>query len=317
MPPTTNLVGVQAGPRCPVPLVCPACHGQLLLGDEVSCAHCGSTFRFQDRFLDLVIGERFEDATDEWQKAYEERANEDSTRKFWKRLLEREVGIRGARVLSLGCGTGADVDLLTGYGFDAIGVDCGNRISAWGHRTHRERLILANGLHLPFDNETFDAVYCGCVFPHVGVLGDTQTVAPGYQMARLALAQEMTRVLKSSGVIFAASPNRLFPLDLFHGRTAGQYRPLRNDRKNPFLLSVEDYDHLFGQVGCAQVHALSIAGYWGFVRSRRTLKGFVLGLPVRAWLWAISTAPAKPLYGSSLSPWIAVMAHKQHEGNGR
>lgn len=310
MPQSTNHVAVHEFPRCPVPVVCPACHGELLFGEQVTCADCASIFGFRDGFLDLVIGERFDDSTDEPQKAYEECANEDSARKFWKRLLERETGIAGRRVLSLGCGTGADVDLLTDEGLDVVGVDCGNRASAWGRRAHRERLILANGLHLPFENESFDAVYCGCVFPHVGVVGDTQTVATGYQAARLALAREMARVLKPSGAIFAASPNRLFPFDLFHGRTAGQYRPLRNHRKNPFLLSVKDYEYLFHEAGCIKVHAVSIADYWGFIRSRQTLKGYLLGLPVRAWLRAISTAAAKPLYGSSLSPWIVVMGRK-------
>jgi SAM-dependent methyltransferase len=174
-------------------------------------------------------------------------------------------------------------------------------------------LVLANGGHLPFANETFDAIYCGCVFPHVGVIGDSQTVAPGYRDARLALAREVTRVMKPSGAIFAASPNRLFPFDIFHGRKAGQYRPLRNDRKNPFLLSVADYTDLFLEAGCAYIRPLSIAGYWGFIRSRRSLKGYLLGLPVRAWFWAISTKAATPFYGSSLSPWIVVRARKHRE----
>jgi hypothetical protein len=120
----------------------------------------------------------------------------------------------------------------------------------------------------------------------------------------------MARVLKPSGAIFAASPNRLFPFDLFHGRVAGQYRPLRNDRKSPFLLSVGDYRELFREAGCSNVQPLSIAGYWGFVRSRRSPKGYLLGLPAKAWLWVISRAVAEPIYGSFLSPWIVVMARR-------
>lgn len=127
--------------------------------------------------------------------------------------------------------------MLRDAGFDAVGIDNGNRTRVWSRRTHKNALLMANGMHLPFDDETFDVAFCGCVFPHVGVVGDSFKVSDRYWQDRLAVASEMTRVVKRGGSIFVSSPNRLFPVDLFHGRPIGSYKPPINPPWRPFLLS--------------------------------------------------------------------------------
>lgn len=299
-----------------VPLICPDCRGDLRrVGDErIECVSCGGTFGFEAGFPDLIVGGRFDDPTDEAQMIYEERANQDQTRNFWiplfRNLFGQSATNRTPTLLSLGCGTGVDVDLLNEEGFNCVGIDCGNRSAVWDRRERKNHLLLANGKHLPFPAATFDGVFCGCVFPHVGVEGDTDRVAARYHDDRLELAREMSRVLKPGGKILVSSPNRLFPFDIFHGRTPGSYRPRPYWPGNPFLLSVADYRRMFRQAGCASARPLSVENYWGFVRSKNSLKGRLLGLPIRFLFKLTSFERFKHLRASPLMPWIVVMVEK-------
>jgi SAM-dependent methyltransferase len=295
-----------------LPLVCPRCRAVLRAeSGTLTCGACREEFRFSEGFPDLIVGERFADETSEAKMEYEETSNADLAQNYLLPLFRRLWPERQGppRLLSLGCGTGIDVDLLNAQGFECLGIDCGKRTAAWSRREQRHRLLLANGKSLPFPDNSFDAVFCGCVFPHVGVVGDTAEVAPDCQAQRFSLAKEMTRVLKPGGRVLVSSPNRRFPLDLFHGREEGSLRPRVNWPASPFLLSVSDYARLFRDAGCAgRVQALPVTGYWGFIRSRRSLRGYVLGLPVRALFWA--TSKVSFLRGSPLDPWLVLLIEK-------
>ena len=296
----------------PVLLACPACRGPLgSRAAGLACSDCGREFGWHDGFLDLIVGARFDDASDEALLNYEEQSNRDLTLNYWLPLFRRlRDGSEPWRLLSVGCGTGIDVDLLNEAGFQCIGIDCGNRASVWPRRQAQDRLLMANGMHLPFPDGSFDAVFCGCVFPHVGVLGDTAKVAHDCQAQRAQLAREMGRVLRPGGRIVAASPNRWFPFDIFHGRAPGSYKARFNPPSDRFLLSRADYDRLFRAAGCGRATALPVEGYWGFIRSRHSLRGFVLGLPVRFVLWLVSQRPFAFLRPSPISPWLVVTSRK-------
>jgi SAM-dependent methyltransferase len=300
--------------RGPVALVCPICQGTLGRREgDVACAACGHRFGLRDGIPDLIVGGRFDDPTDDTLVSYEEQATTDQVARYLLPLF-RELWPRpdtGVRLLSLGCGAGIDVELLCEAGYDAVGIDCGNRSRVWSRRQSRDRLVLANGKHLPFASGTFDGIFAGCVFPHVGVVGDSFTVGPAYHEDRLRLAREMTRVLKRGGRAIVSSPNRRFPLDIFHGRTAGSYRPRIHRAGSPFLLSVGDYRRLFREAGCASVRALPVGSYWGFIQSRRSLKGFLLGLPIRLLFWLVSRPRLVALRGSALNPWIVVLIERE------
>jgi len=279
---------------------------------KIRCQSCGQQFSFIGEFPDLIVGGRFDDAENEAQVLYEEQCNIDTTRNYWiptfRRLWpERE---RVPRLLSLGCGAGTDVDLLCQEGFECIGIDCGNRSRSWPKRLNKHNLLLANGKHLPFPDQSFDGVFCGCVFPHVGVIGDSPHIAPDYFEQRLELAREMSRVLRPGGKIVVSSPNRRFVFDIFHGRTPGSYKPRLNSPRDPFLLSVADYRKLFQAAGCKQASPLPVAGYWGFIRSKNSLKGAILGLPVRALFRMVSLPAFRLLRGSPISPWLVVLVSK-------
>jgi|LGOV01.1.fsa_nt_gb SAM-dependent methyltransferase len=300
------------GIHCPVPVVCPVCHGPLKPDcNKPECPDCVQNFRFTDDFPDLIMGERFNDSTDEACMFYEEQSNADLTRYYWFPLFSKYWPDRKdhkPRLLSLGCGTGMDVDILAEEGFEIVGIEIGNRSKSWKSRRHPKRLLLANGFHLPFEDETFDCIYCGCVFPHVGVVGDSFIVADNNYECRLKLASEMSRVLKSDGKIVVSSPNRSFPFDLFHGRKPGTYKPRLNRPGDAFLLSVSNYHKLFKEAGCDHAVALPTQKYWGFIRSKKSLKGFILGLPVRFLFWL--TSHFASLRGSTVDPWLVVQIEK-------
>ena len=298
----------------PVQAVCPLCWGSLEFGQaQIVCRRCGAAYEYRDGFPDLVVGGRFEDDLGEEQTTYEERSNEWLAHRYLIPTLRRLTqGTAHPRVLSLGCGTGVDIDLLAADGFDVVGIDCGNRSAVWPRRIYRDRLCLANGKYLPFETASFDAVYCGCVFPHVGVEGDSDRVRPDYLEERLVIAQEIGRVLKRGGHAMVSSPNRLFPLDIFHGRSPDQPYPRLNAPWNPFLLSAADYRGLFSAAGCGSARLLPVKGYWGFIRMKEKLAGRLLAFPVETIFNAVSTDALRPLRGSMVSPWLVMAAEKTH-----
>ena len=298
----------------PVSIVCPACRANALerTTESIACTGCGAQFGLRDGFPDLVLGDRFPDETTEQVLRSEEDSNRDTVNRFWVPLLRQFLGSPSVppTVLSVGCGIGVDVDVLRSHGFDGMGIDCGKRTESWAGRDARDALVMANAMRLPFEDEAFDATFCGCVYPHVGVVGDSTEVAPGYRQDRLALAREMIRVLKPGGRIFVSGANRRCPIDIFHGREPESYRPRFNAPSSPFLLSVDDYRDLFETAGASFVTALPVQNYWGFVSSRKTMKGMLLSLPVRAIFRLVSLRRLAWLRGSSVDPWIVVTAQK-------
>ncbi|MDA0765228.1 MAG: methyltransferase domain-containing protein [Verrucomicrobia bacterium] len=306
-----NAPNLQDFLQFPVEILCPRCQKEQLFveGDQIRCPHCEASFGFEDRIADLIVGDRFPDEIQEEELLYEDECIRDATNNYWLPTFLRHTsrGNKPLQVLSLGCGTGIDIDLLTDEGFSTMGIDNGNRTRLWTLRKYPNRLLLANGLHMPFADNTFDLIYCGCVFPHIGVEGDSYKVTDHYLEERQLLANEMVRVTKPGGQLFMASPNRLFPLDIFHGRTQGKHIPRCNVSMAPFLLSTGDYRKLFLKAGCHSVNALPSKGYWGFLRSGRSLKGRLISLPVRT-LFSM-TSSLKVLHGSFFNPWIVVHIH--------
>jgi SAM-dependent methyltransferase len=294
-------------------LVCPNCRIALQFEkDVICCTGCSERFGYENGFPDLIVGGRFDDTPDPDLTAYEEECNLYTAQNYFLPTFRRifSGSVRKTRILSLGCGTGVDVDVLSAAGFEVTGIDCGSRSCAWPERKHRDRLVLANGKHLPFEDNTFDAVYCGCVFPHIGTVGDSHVVRQSYLEERQQFAEEMGRVLRPGGRVVVSSPNRKFPLDIFHGRSMEHPLPRVNSQADPFLLSFEDYQHLFRPADCSSFSLLPVNGYWGFVRRKKRLLGWLSMLPVEATFRLVSNDAFSNLRNTVINPWLVVMGTK-------
>jgi SAM-dependent methyltransferase len=296
------------------PIGCPLCRAPLTTdGRSIFCPECQRSdcpklFRVVNGFPDLVIGDRFEDELTPEQIQTEERNSEHSVRHYWAPLFRRITDrTKRPAVLALGCGTGVEVDALREAGFDCVGIDNGNRTRVWSNRRSAGALAVANAIHLPFPDGYFDISFCGCVFPHVGVVGDSSQLSARFWEDRLAVAREMARVVKPGGQIIVSSPNRWFLLDLFHGRDSGSFRTPINMPWRRFLLAAGDYRRLFTEAGCAgPATAEPVRDYWGFCQMQRTAIGRAMSIPVKALLLVGSSRVTRILRTSGLVPWIVM-----------
>jgi SAM-dependent methyltransferase len=216
-------------------LVCPACHSAFSSSaSALTCVSCGRRFPIDDGIADFAEGRYFDDHPDPNALSEEVRrgmANENEGRRIEDYYLPvlRAAGAR--RVLDSGCGNGEAVDVLLGAGFDAWGHDLSAfRKWQWGARARRDRLVVADGLTLPFPDGYFDAVISSGVLEHIGV---AERGGPGfYEVAplpdrderRRAFLAELARVLGPGGTLYLDFPNGAFPIDFWHGASAGGAR---------------------------------------------------------------------------------------------
>jgi ubiquinone/menaquinone biosynthesis C-methylase UbiE len=115
----------------------------------------------------------------------------------FKRLLAERL-FPNAKVLDLGCGTGAIASVLSACGFRVTACDIAEQMIKAGKRTYGEYdiewcLLPPNWKELPFDAHTFEAIVASSVLEYLpdvnGVLIECQ------------------RVLKEGGILAATVPN--------------------------------------------------------------------------------------------------------------
>jgi SAM-dependent methyltransferase len=116
-----------------------------------------------------------------------------------QRLREAAALFPGARVLDIGCGTGAYTAPLS-QGSDAlfVGIDCAPALLRLANERTGEHVSFsaADASNLPFATDTFDAVVGNAVLHHLPL----DRALP-----------ELLRVLKPSGRFCFAEPNQLNP----------------------------------------------------------------------------------------------------------
>jgi 2-polyprenyl-6-hydroxyphenyl methylase/3-demethylubiquinone-9 3-methyltransferase len=119
---------------------------------------------------------------------------------YFRRILAQlQIDPRGKRALDVGCGGGVLAEEFATMGFAVTGIDPSSKSLAVA-RAH----AATNGLRidyrtgygdaLPFEDETFDVVYCCDVLEHIHEWD--------------AVIGEMTRVLRRNGVLFFDTINR-------------------------------------------------------------------------------------------------------------
>jgi SAM-dependent methyltransferase len=130
----------------------------------------------------------------------------------------RQFGFFHARILSVGCGMGFDVQRLKELGYKAIGTDFGGRTKAWTELgLTGDDLFLADARDLPIGDAEFDVVFMWHVIEHIGCQDGNQQVTPGTESDRRRSIERIRAALRPGGILVIGTPNRLFPLDQYHG----------------------------------------------------------------------------------------------------
>ena len=107
----------------------------------------------------------------------------------------RRVPDRRPRILDVGCGTGANLLMLSQYG-DAEGVDVSEDALSFCRERGLEKVTLGAGEALPYDDATFDLVTAFDVVEHMD--------------DDLAGLSEMRRVLRPGGRVLLFVPTFMF-----------------------------------------------------------------------------------------------------------
>lgn len=113
---------------------------------------CGRSYLWDNSFLNLLadLESRFVDERAEERDLLEENASTYSTLHYYLPLVSQLFATltqaspveAQPRILSNGCGVAADVDLFNEHGFDAYGIDCGERIWTWTRRRFWKRFLV-------------------------------------------------------------------------------------------------------------------------------------------------------------------------------
>jgi len=107
----------------------------------------------------------------------------------------RKVTDRRPRILDVGCGTGANLLMLSKYG-DAEGVDVSEDALAFCRERGLDKVTLGAGEEMPYDDGTFDLVTAFDVVEHMD--------------DDLAGLKEMRRVLRPGGRVLLFVPTFMF-----------------------------------------------------------------------------------------------------------
>jgi ubiquinone/menaquinone biosynthesis C-methylase UbiE len=201
-----------------------------------------------------------------------------------------------ARVIDLGCGSGAFTALLAGRGYDSFGLDISARLIELGRRKHPEIGFVTGDIErLPFPAASFDGVLLSGVVHH---FPDPR-----------ACAAEVFRVLRPGGRFMAFDPNRMNPaMWLYRDRSSPFYSPVGvTENERPVL--AREVAAAFVQAGFSvSSHFLSGLAYRYVASARARLllplynavDAAVFGLPFMARLRPfVLTAGARPLAAPS------------------
>ncbi|OGG24487.1 hypothetical protein A3A79_04865 [Candidatus Gottesmanbacteria bacterium RIFCSPLOWO2_01_FULL_43_11b] len=119
-------------------------------------------------------------------------------------VLEDFLGSRlnAAHTLDVGCSSGAITYYLSSSVKSMIGVDIDKNAISLARKDFKKknlRFFQANGLHLPFPDESFDVIICNEVYSYV----------PNDRK----LMNEIFRVLKPRGCCYFSGGNTLYPIE--------------------------------------------------------------------------------------------------------
>ena len=137
---------------------------------------------------------------------------------YLKAIIDRAGLQPGAAVLDVGCGGGLMAEEVARFGFAVTGIDPSARsiLTARAHAAAAGLQVeyrVASGEALPFDDASFELVYCCDVIEHVA--------DPG------RLIGESARVLRPGGIYVFDTINRTLPSRLVMIKLFQDWRPTR------------------------------------------------------------------------------------------
>ena len=298
-------------------LVCPHCRVPLARRDRVlRCGSCEREYPIDaSGIADFAEGsyfDIFDETTSELTPEHREGlANEMSGAAariddYYLPLIRSRVPAP-PRILDSGCGNGLSVDILMRAGLDAWGHDLSAlRKWQWREREHRDRLVVADALRLPFPDASFDFVLSSGVIEHLGVSemgGATYSVEPlpSRDTVRREYIRELVRVARGS--LFIDCPNGAFPIDFWHGPRAGGAR--WHSPREGFLATYGQIARLAREVDPAlRVRALSPHRRLRFEQVGRHWYGRAFAVPADVLLRLMNVVPW--LARSPLNPYLVV-----------
>lgn len=224
------------------------------------------------------------------------------------------------RILSVGCGMAFDVLRLKELGYHAVGTDFGGRTKVWKEAgLAGTDVFISDARDLPINPETFDVVFLWHVIEHFGTSDGNQIVESDVDDVRFPIVEKLRKILKNGGLLIIGTPNRLFPLDQYHG--AHLYLPpgfrawcLRHSlgihypwSKRDFLLSRRQLEHLLR--GYSEIRWYP-ASKGMALRKGEFLKTSPMGKLGTLLEWYVSVVDKAGLYTSPLSPVLHLVAVK-------
>lgn len=299
--------------------VCPECRGEVrIAGSKTGCTRCSASFgRLNDSFTDFAPATSFDDhwtldpeKMRQWLQVEAPREEEFEVglaRRYLKPMLER-LGLQPGKcsVLSAGCGLASDVDMLVADGYDAWGIDIGNRVMRWRERRFPERLARGDIRKMPFAEEAFDFVLSLNTIEHIGTEGDTDRVTADYREQRRTAVRDLLRVTKPGGYLLLSGLSRGVPFDFGHVQNHGFVRIHSPWEK--FLLNYSDIKLLCEETGLvAWTRPQPLRGFFAWTRLRHNPISRPL-LPVVDWLFG---ELPEPVYGWGICPFYIALARRR------
>ena len=134
---------------------------------------------------------------------------------FMRIIAQRGLDPRNSRALDVGCGGGLLTEEIAAMGFAVAGVDPSEKSLAVARDHAAESGLVIDyrpgaGNDLPFENGSFDAAFCCDVLEHVSDWD--------------AVVAEISRVLRSGGVLFFDTINRTFASKLRSIKIAQEWK---------------------------------------------------------------------------------------------
>jgi len=205
-------------------------------------------------------------------------------------LIVSALPIDTRRILVDGCGVGQYVRHLAALGYNTIGLDIEFDRVREGTQAAIDQLHAAAGEHLPYPDDTFDALLSHEVIEHVAD-------------DRLA-AREMIRVLRPGGRVILFCPNRWYPFETHGHYWRGQYHfgntPLINYLPNPLRNKFAPHVRAYTSKGIRVLfeglpvrliqHTQIYPGYDNLVKRRP-----VVGQVLRTTTYPLERTPLKKL----------------------